>query len=79
MKKVCYYCGKGPTPEDEMRPYGPNMSWIHFDCMMAAPEREADAERQFGMQLDAAGDVVLATEHGPVPLTQAALDALKGG
>lgn len=54
----CHYCGKGPD-KDEMRPYGPNASWIHFECMKASPEMESAAIDQFCKQLDAAGPVAL--------------------
>ncbi len=62
----CYLCGR----RDEIRPYGPNASWICFDCMIASPEREADAKRQFGAQLDACGDVAVidGSSAGPYPL-----------
>ena len=67
--KRCYYCGEGPE-KDEMRPYGPNMSWIHFNCMMAQPEREAAASKQFASQLDAAGPIAMidGDETGVRPL-----------
>lgn len=54
----CHYCGKGPE-KDEMRPYGPNGAWIHFDCMMADPKRTESAKQEFGKQLDAAGPVAV--------------------
>lgn len=57
-ERKCYYCGEGPE-KDEMRPYGPNMSWIHFDCMMADSIREKAAKEQFGAQLDAAGPIAM--------------------
>lgn len=71
--KACHYCGKG-AEVDEMRPYGPGGSWIHYRCMMADPAREAGAKRNFGALLDAAQAVGsgVATigegcEDGPVP------------
>ena len=49
--RTCHYCG---TDERELRPYGPGGSSICFPCMKASPEREAEAGRNFGAQLDAA-------------------------
>ena len=62
----CYLCGTA----DEIRPYGPRGSMICFDCMIASPEREAEAKRQFGAQLDACGDVAAidGSSAGPYPL-----------
>ena len=57
-ERKCYYCGEGPE-KGEMRPYGPNMSWIHFGCMMAEPSREKAAKEQFGTQLDAGGPIAM--------------------
>lgn len=62
----CCYCGNA-TPED-LRPYGPKGAQVCFDCAMATPEREAEAKRQFCSLLNAAGDVVVLTQDGPVPL-----------
>jgi len=74
MSENCYYCHKG-AEAGEMRPYGPNMSWVHFDCMMEASDREKAAANQFSMQLDSAivhGEgVALLTENGPVPIDAA--------
>ena len=61
-KPTCYYCGEGED-KDEMRPYGPNGSWIHFGCMKANPEREKLAKEQFGKQLDAAGPLAVVDGH----------------
>ena len=71
MSKNCYYCHKGDEA-GEMRPYGPNMSWVHFHCMMRDSGRESAAVNQLSMQLDSAAaygeGVALLTEHGPVPI-----------
>lgn len=64
----CYCCkAKEDYPKVELRPYGPGGAWICFDCMIADPEKEKEAKRQFGSQLDACGPVAIATENGPVP------------
>lgn len=62
----CYLC----SATDEIRPYGPRGAMICFDCMMASPEREAEAKRQFGAQLDACGDAAIidGSNVGPYPL-----------
>jgi len=68
-REECYLCHKAEEddPEVELRPYGPNGAWLCFDCMIASPEREAAAKAVFGAQLDAAGQVAVATRDGPVP------------
>lgn len=56
------------SEEHETRPYGANCSNICFDCMMATPETEAAASKNFLLQLDAAGPlVVIGEESGPYP------------
>jgi|SRR5207302_3034323 len=71
----CYLCAKKEGEPDgkgdavELRPYGPNAAWICFGCMKSSPAREAEAKRQFGAQLEAAGKKVLIGEPtGPRPL-----------
>ena len=72
---VCCYCGKPDNfpadPDSEMRPYGPKGAWLCYGCMMATPEHQAEAERNFVAQLDAAGPVALIDTRdnlGPRPL-----------
>ena len=61
----CHYC----TKSTDLRPYGPRGSMVCFACATSRPEREAEAKRNFGAQLDAAGPVALldGTEVGPYP------------
>ena len=65
----CYVCHKAEEddPEVELRRYGTGGAWLCFDCMIADPVKEAEAHRQFGAQLDAAGPVAVLTREGPVP------------
>lgn len=62
----CCHC---PATSD-LRPYGPKGAMICFDCMKASPEREDEAKRQFGAQLNASGPVAVldGTSVGPYPL-----------
>jgi hypothetical protein len=65
MERACCYCS---TSAEELRPYGPKGAWVCFKCAMGTPEREAEAGRNFGMQLEAAGPVaVIGEEVGPYP------------
>ena len=58
----CHYCGLPENfPRDpakgrqvELRPYGPGGAFVCFQCMTATPERERQAKRNFGIQLEAA-------------------------
>lgn len=62
---ICVYCKE----DKETRPYGPNFSAICFRCMMATPEREAEASKNYLAQLDACGGVaIIGEETGPRPL-----------
>lgn len=69
MRNACHYC---ETTERELRPYGPEGSWVCFPCATATPEREHGTEAQFGLLLNAnqaispSGATVLTTD-GPVP------------
>lgn len=64
---TCYNCG---TDEKELRPYGPNMSWVCFDCAMK-PENKKQTESSYIGQLEAASKesaiVVLGEVTGPRP------------
>lgn len=63
---ICQTCNK----ESETRPYGKNGANICFDCAFASPEVEAETERNYLVQLDAAaklGPVLIGTEAGPIP------------
>lgn len=74
----CHYCD---TAHD-LRPYGPRGSMVCFECAMASPERRAETGRNFGVQLDAAGPVVVidGTKVGPYPAEHhPALAARPGG
>jgi hypothetical protein len=61
-KPTCHYCGEGED-KDEMRPYGPNGSWVHFCCMKADPKREQAASAEYHRQCEAAGPVHLIDGH----------------
>lgn len=67
MGKVCIHCGTAK----ELRPYGPNASWICFPCAMATPERQAITEKEYMRALDAAAEVsdviLIGSEDGPQP------------
>ncbi len=66
---ACYYCR---TTEMVLRPYGPGGAPICFPCMKSDPEREREAERNFGALLNAAlaaspdGAVAIGTPDGPM-------------
>lgn len=61
----CHYC---PQTND-LRPYGPKGAMVCFYCAMSTPERKAETEQNFSMQLDAAGPVAMidGTSAGPYP------------
>lgn len=67
----CHYCDKN----FDLRPYGPNGSMVCFSCAMKTPEREQETSRNFAVQLQAAGGVVVidGTEIGPYPLNNSKL------
>lgn len=58
----CHKCG---STDKELRPYGPEGEDVCFSCGMGDLQ---ETERQFGTQLQEAGDVSVLTEEGPVPL-----------
>jgi hypothetical protein len=62
----CYYCSE----TTDLRPYGPRGTMVCFCCAMSTPERKAEAERNFGSQLDACGPdaVIDGSEVGPYPV-----------
>lgn len=68
MRNKCSQCG---TTEKELRPYGPNGSWVCFDCGMK-PELKQLVEENFIQQLHAAGaingKVIIGGEEDPVPM-----------
>lgn len=45
----CYYCG---TREEELRPYGPNLAPVCFDCAMQTEERRKQTEKSFALQVE---------------------------
>ena len=66
----CYVCGKA-EPE-ELRPYGKDGQIICYDCMIADPEREAEAKRQIDKRFDAIdGPVVIGENDGPISIGEA--------
>lgn len=73
----CHY-GCGATTD--LRPYGPGGAPICFPCMKATPERERQAEANFGAQLAAAeaisdiGSAILQGARPPEPLMAADVD-----
>lgn len=76
---VCCICGRSEdrTRDErakfacELRPYGPGGAPICYQCATSTPEREAEAERNFGAILDGAtamgGGVATITDHGIEP------------
>ncbi len=66
----CHYCGT----TEHLRPYGPGGAPICFSCMKASPEREAEAGRNFAVQLDAAqamspiGSAFIGDDLPPTPV-----------
>jgi hypothetical protein len=68
----CYYCGT----EHDLRPYGPKHAMVCFSCATRTPEREAEASRNFALQLDAAGPaaVIDGSNVGPYPFAALAED-----
>lgn len=61
----CQYCGT----TEEIRPYGPNASYLCWDCMMADPQRQLTAMQQCEEQIRACGpNVVIGEKTGPRPL-----------
>lgn len=61
-------CECGAT--EDLRPYGPRGSMICFDCAMSTPERRAETERNFALQLKACGPVAVidtSSNAGPFP------------
>lgn len=72
----CHYCNK----TNDLRPYGPKGAMVCFDCAMATPEREAETERNFLLQLNACGNfVVIGEEVGPYPYKPEAAKVRQGG
>lgn len=65
----CHYCDK----TNDLRPYGPKGAMVCFACAMSTPERKAETEHNFAVQLDAAGPVAMidGTEVGPYPAKHA--------
>lgn len=63
---TCCYCDTAV----DLRPYGPKGAMVCFSCATATPEREAEAMRNFGAQLDAAGPVAVidGSSAGPYPV-----------
>jgi hypothetical protein len=75
----CHYCCETIDLID-LRPYGPKGAMVCFPCATATPQREAEAKRQFGAQLDAAGPVAVidGTHVGPYPMKHAGQGADDG-
>lgn len=61
----CCYCDE----TNDLRPYGPKGAMVCFPCAMATPERTAETERNFALQLDACGPVAVIDGScaGPYP------------
>ena len=69
IKRSCAIC---QSTEEELRPYGKNGTDICFDCMIATPEREAEAKKNFAALLNANdvlgnGVTIIGGEDGPIP------------
>lgn len=70
----CYVCS---STTEELRPYGLNGQDICYHCMMACPERQAEAEHQFDMVFTALKNPILGDgDRGPREATQDELSAL---
>lgn len=64
--KSCHYCG---SETEDLRPYGPNHSYVCFKCAFATEERSQMVQNNFLSQLQAIeGPVVIGTDAGPIPL-----------
>lgn len=63
---TCNCCGVS----NDTRPYGSRGSMICFDCAMSTPERRAETERNFALQLAACGPVAVidGSSNGPYPM-----------
>lgn len=69
-KFTCYICHK---PNQDTRPYGHGGQSICFPCMIADPEREKEATKNFRALLEAAlaagnGLAMSGVENGPIPV-----------
>lgn len=57
MFNVCGTCGKPEdfpnNPESELRPYGPNGSFICYGCAFSRPEMKKTVEANFEIILEA--------------------------
>ena len=64
----CSACGLG----GDLRPYGPDGTWICFHCATGTPEANTSAREQFLSQLEASGPVAIldGTNVGPYPARQ---------
>ena len=62
----CHYCPK----TTDLKPYGSRGAMVCFRCAMSTPERKAETERNFGLQLDACGPdaVIDGSGAGPYPV-----------
>jgi len=67
MIRNCETCAKTA----DCRPYGKNGSWICYVCGM---QNEAETEKNFLAQLDAAGPNAVLTDHGPIPYDKKTLN-----
>lgn len=63
----CYYCFRS---DKDLRPYGPNCSFICFSCMKEDSAREQVAINQFTVQVNACDNAAIidGTNVGPYPL-----------
>ncbi len=71
MVEIKCYCCNRDSEQVELRPYGPNASLICFECAMSTPEKEAETERNYALQLEAAlakSNIIMLSEAGPVPV-----------
>ena len=69
--KQCFYCGT----DKDLRPYGPKGSMVCFKCATATPERDAETQRNFAIQLDSSGPIAIidGTDVGPYPVKHSRL------
>lgn len=62
----CYNCKRPNGPRArELRPRGPGGALICYGCMNADTSKREEARKQYGAQLDAAGDVAVLDGGAP--------------
>ena len=62
VERKCIHCG---TTEN-LRPYGPNLTYVCFTCGMLDEHKE-ETKKNFLSQLDRIQGNVILTDEGPIP------------